>query len=187
MTHYFSLHTTITHFIAPWTSESSNDVAVFWSRGDPISDRSACGKLKHQIILKLSIVCFEIRCKNDKIIYFIKKVLFLKLKHCNNSAITDKSLNSPCLRVRSYHVWVNKHSQTLSTTSTGCNLKQTYLTRCVLAELGSWRDNFVIWLFKVSDFSRKPFCFRFVFSYYSLFFILYSLFFFFIFHITVHP
>ena len=41
-------------------------------------------------------------------------------------------------------------------------------------------------IIKVSDVSRKPFCFRFVFSYYSLFFILYSLFFFFIFHITVH-
>ena len=63
---------------------------------------------------------------------------------------------------------------------------------------------FVVFFIKVSDFSRKPFCFRFVFSYYSLLrfptlvgnlsvfvlflliIILYSLFFFFIFHLGVY-
>ena len=47
---------------------------------------------------------------------------------------------------------------------------------------------FVLFLLiiKVSDVSRKPFCFRFVFSYYSLFFILYSLFFIFLLYFPHH-
>ena len=64
-------------------------VAVFRSSDGTLSDEGATVKLKHQNLLKLSILCFEISRKNYKRIYFIKKVVFTKLKHCNNSAITD--------------------------------------------------------------------------------------------------
>ena len=77
------------YFLSHLKLVSANDVAVFQSLGDPISDRRALVKLKHQHFLKLSILFFEICCKNYKILYFIKKVLFQKLKHCNNNAITD--------------------------------------------------------------------------------------------------
>ena len=70
---------------------STNDVSVFRypSRGGTLSDKGASVKLKPQNLLKLSILCFEISRKNYKRIYFIKKVVFPKLKHCNSSTITD--------------------------------------------------------------------------------------------------
>ena len=68
---------------------STNDVAVSWSRDGTLSDEGTLVKLKHQNLLKLSILCFEIGRKNYKRIHFIKKVIFPKLKHCNNNAITD--------------------------------------------------------------------------------------------------
>ena len=68
---------------------STNDVAVFRSRDDTLSDEGESVKLKHQNLLKLSILCFEISRKNYKRKYFTKKVVFPKLKHCNNNAITD--------------------------------------------------------------------------------------------------
>ena len=55
---------------------STNDVAVFRSRDGTLSDEGALVKLKHQNLLNLSILCFEISRKNYKRIYSIKKVVF---------------------------------------------------------------------------------------------------------------
>ena len=61
-------------------------------RDGTLSYLGASVKLRHQNLLKLSIICFEISRKKYKIINFIKKVLFPKLKHC-------------------YSTWVNRHDR----------------------------------------------------------------------------
>ena len=103
------------------------------------------------------------------------------------TCITSKILRNMASLSRAYHVsgsWekLRINHQHRYTKRPYCHV---YIARPFFLIVPQRREA-VVKLVKVSDVSRKPFCFRFVFSYYSLFFILYSLFFIFLLYFPHH-